>query len=199
MNTDDKVANDGAGRPPTFDTILAAAQRIAEPEKTAALVSEAAGAVRLAEVGLREALATIGVDSDPAWRRFASMADWAMIEMEIELTVAAASLMADRADTRHEVHGALSKATDAVRAALDELRLHAHLGQLDLQEAAARRAAAIDAALHTAAAIVSSAEHEAGSSLGDLRHTAVGALDGLRRTFVGAATTVLRGDHHQDH
>jgi len=186
------TATPAAERAPTFENILAEVRR----DDSAALsrVLEASRALRVAELDLRDALSGVHQIAGP-WARYAELADAAMVEMEVGLTVAAATLKAEHAESREQVRGALRGAIDTVRGRLEELRVRGHLGELDLQDATGERVGAVERAATQAALVLTWAEHDAGRSLAQLRDTAGQAIVDLRRSISELNASILPRSH----
>jgi len=172
----------------TFEGIVADLRVAGEP--AISRLGAATAALRAAELELRDALVDVAERPDPAWRRYVAETDHAMVEMESQLTIAAARLRAELASTRDELRQVLDTAGGLSRARLDNLNVQVHLGERQVRDATRRRVEALRAASHRINEVVAAADHEAEMSLAQLRTATADALGDLWSVLGGLASSL---------
>ena len=150
-------------------------------------VSRSGVAVEEATASLREALAELHRSDDEAWRRYALDMEDATRRFDTTVGLAAARLRAERAASAEDLGVVLDSVVDSWRSRADELRVRAHVGQMDLRDRLDETVAELDAAVQRLGGVLARLRGDVGETLASLRHETEQALDD--------AADILRGGH----
>lgn len=163
--------SDGATNPEHNDVELALAGLLKQAEKTRAAIVETDG-------------------SGDAEAAYLTGAAQAVSTMELELTVARATLAAERADTTPDLESTITDTAEAARRWIDDAGVQAHLGRMELQD----RVSAISQYLDRARAEVLRAGERVsdtvGTELGDVRSATISSIEGIRDAIVDAGRSI---------
>lgn len=146
-----------------------------------------AGELARADADLRSAMSRVpqalgefDAAQHAAWASYASTVDRALVHLEAELNVCEAQLGVRQATTSDDLHATVARARTSWSAMGDDLRVQAHLAELDARDqveaAGAALGHAVEAIGRRAGHDLDAVRHEAERALGALRH----ALGGLR-------------------
>lgn len=164
-----------------------------EPEEIADL--------RSAATRVRELVASYEREQDAAWQAYAHSIDRALVHLEIELEVSAAHLAVLRAESADDLSRTLERARTSWSALGDELRLQAHLGELDARDVVgatyeragqdlAHAGAAIQSTLDALVHLPATAAHD----LAPVRERAAGGVAQLRSALFGLRLALSRSE-----
>lgn len=142
-------------------------------------VSGRAEDVEAASAALRRAITALHEADDEAWKRYASDIHHATLRFDAAISMAAASLRAERAASKPALDDALESVAQRVRARADEIRLQTHLGELEARDAGLHATEDLEAAGHRVATVIRTLRDDAGASLAGLRTAAGEAIDGV--------------------
>ena len=134
--------------------------------------------LRSAMARVREALGEFDAAQHAAWATYAVTVDRAIVHLEAELNVCQAQLGVRQATTTDDLKATVARARTSWTAMGDDLRVQAHLAELDARD----KVEAANAALHHA---VEAIGHRAGHDLDAVRHEADKALGALRHALGG--------------
>lgn len=151
------------------------------PCPDAAALAVADGQLRTAMAHVRASLGTFDEAEHDAWATYARTVDRALVHLEAELNVSEAELGVRQADNPDELRATLDRARESWLAIGDDLRLQAHLAQLDardrIDEATSGLQRLIGDLSRRAAHDLDAARHEAGRVLGELLRAVPGLGD----------------------
>jgi uncharacterized phage infection (PIP) family protein YhgE len=148
--------------------------------------------LRSATGAMRQALAAFDDADVAALQAYARNVRAALSQLEDELDVSGAELTAALADSREQLGESLQAARSSWSAINDEMKLQAHLAQMEARDLY-RRA---DEDLHQAGAIISSSLEELGQTTADgldsVRGQATKAIGQLRSAIYGLRLAASR-------
>lgn len=101
-----------------------------------------------------------------AWQKESEAARKAIAGLQADLALATAEAQAERAETREELHRALTELVDAWRARIDDLQVQQRLAELDARD------------------VVDRLRHDVQRPLHELRSAALHAIEKLRGAFM---------------
>ena len=126
-------------------------------------------------------------DADAAYLTEAAQA---VSTMELDLTIARATLAAERADTTPDLESTVAETAEAARRWIDDAGVQAHLGRMELQD----RVSAISQYLDRARAEVIRAGERVtdavSTELSDVRSATLSSIDGIRDAIVDAGRSI---------
>ena len=158
------------------------------------LLDAAQARLRAAATEVRGALVGFEGAEEEAWRSYARNVGRALAQLEDELDVARAELTAARAESGEELAESLRRARSSWATINDEMRLQAHLGELQVRDLY-RRA---DEDLHQAGALIQTnleaLGHDAAGELAAAREQTSKALGKLRSAIFGLRLAGSRTD-----
>ncbi|HRW38905.1 MAG TPA: hypothetical protein P5254_14480 [Aquihabitans sp.] len=136
--------------------------------------------LRTAMARVRAALGTFDAAQHEAWASYAVTIDRALVHLEAELNVSQAQLGVLQAATSDDLKATMARARTSWSAMNDDLRLQAHLAELDARDRVDQAGSTLHQAVESigqrAAHDLDAVRREAERALGGLRH----ALGGLR-------------------
>jgi hypothetical protein len=148
-------------------------------------VSASGADAEAATAALREAIRELHRSDDEAWRRYAVDLEEATRRFDTTVGIAAARLRAERAASKEDLGSVVDDVMETWRARADELRVRAHVGQMDVRDLVSDTAAELDLASQRLGAVVVRLRSEVGESLTLLRHEVTTALDDAGRILRG--------------
>jgi hypothetical protein len=152
-------------------------------EGARAEVAQRTETVEQASAALRRALQELREADDAAWKRYATEVEHATLRFDAALGIAAATLRAERAASKPELADALDSVVRSWRARADELRLQAHLGEMEAHDAGLHAVDVLEAAGDQVASVLVTVRDDTGQSLDALRTAGGRAIDGLGRAL----------------
>ena len=148
-------------------------------------VSRSGAAVEEATASLREALAELHRSDDEAWRRYAVDMEEAARRFDTTVGLAAARLRAERAASAEDLGEVLDGVVDSWRSRADELRVRAHVGQMDLRDRLEETVEELDQAAQRMGTVLARLRSGVGETLSSLRHETEHAFDDAADIFRG--------------
>lgn len=148
-------------------------------------VSQSGADAESATAALREALRELHRSDDEAWRRYAVDLEEATRRFDTTVGLAAARLRAERAASKEDLGSVLDDVMQSWRARADEMRVRAHVGQMDARDLVSDTVAELDLATQRLGAVVARLRTEVGGTLSSMRHEVTAALDDAARIIRG--------------
>ena len=134
---------------------------------------------------LREAVARKHEADSDALRVYRAEVEKSLGRFQGDLDVATAKLKAEQAESNPELRDSLQLAQAPLRRAVDELRVRASIGRMDLRDAQARLIDDSEGIGHGITVMLDELRHDTAGSLDDLRTRSLGLVHDVRR-FLGA-------------
>lgn len=138
-----------------------------------------------ATAALRDAIRELHRSDDEAWRRYAVDLEEATRRFDATVGVAAARLRAERAASKEDLGAVLDEVVVSWRSRADEMRVRAHVGQMDARDLVSDTVAELDLATQRLGAVIALLRGSAGDTLTSLRREATDALDDAGRILRG--------------
>ncbi|MEZ5380627.1 MAG: hypothetical protein R2754_02390 [Microthrixaceae bacterium] len=164
-------------------------ERTAEANASSPELEQALANLLTAAQAVRDAATDLKSGSD-AEADFAAETLQAVSGMELDLTVARATLAARRSDSAEGLDSSLNEASEAARRWLDDAAVQARLGSMEARD----RMEAVGSYLDRARAEVVRAAERVGDAVGteleDMRTASVHAIGGIRTAVVDAAHSI---------
>ena len=140
-------------------------------------VSRSGAQAEAAAASLREALVELHRSDDEAWKRYAVDLEEATRRFETTVGLASARLRAERAASKSDLSTALDEVVQSWRSRADELRVRAHVGQMDVRDLAEQAATDLEQASQRIGTVLSRLRSDVSESLSSLRGEARAAFD----------------------
>jgi hypothetical protein len=143
-------------------------------------LAQADADLRSAMARVRRALGEFDAAEHEAWTTYAVTVDRALVHLEAELNVSQAQLGVRQATTSDDLKATMDRARTSWSAMNDDLRLQAHLGELDARDKVDQATGvlhqAVEAVGQRAAHDLEAVRREADKAVGALRHALGGLL-----------------------
>lgn len=155
-----------------------------EPDLRAKVARTGADA-EVATAALRDAIAELHRSDDEAWRRYAIDLEEATRRFDTTVGLATARLRAERATSKDDLGIVVDDVMATWRSRADELRVQAHIGQMDVRDFVTGTVDELDLAGQRLGAVVALLRSGVGETLSSLRDEVTDALDDAGRIFQG--------------
>ncbi|MEO6989198.1 MAG: hypothetical protein ABI239_11185 [Aquihabitans sp.] len=142
-------------------------------------VSNSTADVESASSALRRVIGDLHETQGAAWKRYAADLEQATNRLDAQLAMASARLRAEQAKSKPEIKDALTQLADVWRTRADEIRVHAHLGEMDARDVGMRGLEELDNATHRVTELATGVLDDLGESLTSLRDRVTGILDDI--------------------
>ena len=149
------------------------------------LISRSGADVEAATEALRDALRELHRSDDEAWRRYAVDLEEATRRFDTTVGLAAARLRAERAASKEDLGAVLDETVASWRARADELRVRAHVGQMDVRDFVTDAVEELDLASQRLGSVIARLRSGLGGGLLGLRTEAGEALEDVADIFNG--------------
>lgn len=150
---------------------------------TEADVHHAMDRLRADSVALRKALEHFHESKDQAWKEYTAEVDRILARSNGDLEVAGAALRAQRAESREALRTALNEAEKTGESWLDDLRVQAELGRMDLRDELRSALSRLEHATGAFGRMIGHVAEDASTDLAELRASALKAIDEFRRAL----------------
>jgi hypothetical protein len=151
------------------------------------LVARSSAEAEAATATLREAVRELRRSDDEAWQRYAVDLEEATRRFDTTVGLATTRLRAERAASKEELGTILDDVLETWRTRADELRVRAHVGQMNVRDLTEETVAELDEAGRRLTTVVTRLRSDMGESLGTLRDEARTALDDVADILRGVA------------
>lgn len=148
-------------------------------------VSQTGAEAESATAALREALKELHRSDDEAWRRYAVDLEEATRRFDTTVGVAAARLRAERAASKEDLGSVLDDVMASWRSRADEMRVRAHVGQMDARDLVSDTVSELDLVTQRLGVVLTRLRAEVGSTLDSMRREVTAALDDAARILRG--------------
>ena len=148
-------------------------------------VSQSGADAESATAALRAALQELHRSDDEAWRRYAVDLEEATRRFDTTVGLAAVRLRAERAASKEDLGSVLDDDMQSWRARADEMRVRAHVGQMDARDLVSDTVTELDLATQRLGAVVNRLGTEVGGTMASMRREVMSALDDAARIIRG--------------
>jgi hypothetical protein len=148
-------------------------------------VTRSGADVEAATAALRDALQELHRADDEAWRRYAVDLEEATRRFDTTLGLAAARLRAERAVSKEDLGSVLDDVVQTWRTRADEMRVRAHVGEMDVRDKVGDTLGELDLATQRLGIVLARLQGGVGETLSAMRTEVAEALDDVTRILRG--------------